>query len=648
MQRVYNILTAIIAFTGCLSIIISGETNPLLSLLCLGVISGYYRFLKGKPPANRYITGGLSIITLLIFILDSIFLSKDYFIAVAHLTIIFQVIKSFDLKEPWDYLQVYFMVLLQLIIASELVYSILFGIVFIAFLLLFVAVAVFSHFIREDKEVKIDIKKPIIYISLLTIFLTVFFFISIPRLSGSIWGKYQQRNIRSVGFSNTIDFGSYEKIMLDPTVVMRVEIDGSNDLPYYWRGITLNYFDGESWQNTHLKKEWISRRDGRFIVRTLNNKKYVMQRIFVEPMDNDVMFGLDSIFAIESRGFILYRDEADALYLPEKKGRRIQYIVYSSKYFRKAEGDLTDYLQIPEGFGDVIELSNNLTKGLKKDYEKAIKIERYLKDNFIYSLDLQKPQFEVNPIKEFLFNSKKGFCEHYATAMVLMLRAIGIPSRIVTGFAGGELNEYGGYLIVRQSHAHSWVEAVIDGYWLTFDPTPKKEFAKPSSIYLFIDMLKMKWHRYVIGYSLYDQRKIVRKLNVFRNLPSIPEVKMGLRSFISLLIIGLILTLTIIVFYILKNSYKYRYDFATKQYLLVRKKLKGLGIEVRKSSSPYELENKALSRGLSDNITDFIRLYEKIRFGNRKIQDVEKIMLKELTQKLLKEIRLLNKKHLHI
>ena len=638
MLRIYNVLTAIIAFTGCLSIIISGETNPVFSLIGLGVIPGYYRFLIGKRPANKYVTGTLSIITLLIFIWDSIFLSKDYFIAVAHLTIIFQVIKSFDLKEPWDYLQVYFMALLQLIIASELIFSIIFGVVFIMFLLIFVTVIIFSHFVREGGDIKVDVKKPVFYISILTILLTVSFFISIPRVSGGLWGKYHQKSIRSVGFSKTIDFDSYGRIMLDPTVVMRVEIEGRKDLPYYWRGMTLDYFDGLVWENTHFERESIFGKNGRFVLEPYIKDGYTIQRIFLEPMDNDVVFGLSNIIAIESRGFILYRDVSDALFLPEKKGRRFQYIVYSSKILKKADGFLDGYLQIPIGFEDVKMLAEDLTKGLRNNHEKALKIENYLKENYIYSLDLKEQNSGVNPVKDFLFNSKKGFCEHYATAMVLMLRSIGIPSRIVTGFAGGDLNEYGGYLIIRQSHAHSWVEAVIDGFWLTFDPTPVKITEKPSSVILLIDMLKMKWQRYVIGYSLYDQKKIIRAFNVFKDFPTIFDLKIKSKSLPFIIFAIIIFSVVIILFILYGDGYKKRGCFATRQYLSVRNKLGRLGIKVTSSLTPNDIELKGISRGLSSNFSNFIRLYQEIRFGGRKMNAKERLEFKMLTRRVIKEI----------
>jgi hypothetical protein len=182
MLQVYKIITAILACTGCIGLVISGEISLSMSITGAGLIPGYYRFFKGMPPAPQWVIGGCSVLALLVFFLDSIVISGDYFIAVAHLTITFQAIKSFDLKEPWDHLQVYFMALLQLIIASEIIYSITFGFLFVLFLVVFVTAIVFAHFIKEGATLRVDLRKPIFSISLLTLIVTVVFFISIPRI----------------------------------------------------------------------------------------------------------------------------------------------------------------------------------------------------------------------------------------------------------------------------------------------------------------------------------------------------------------------------------------------------------------------------------------------------------------------------------
>ncbi len=116
-----------------------------------------------------------------------------------------------------------------------------------------------------------------------------------------------------------------------------------------------------------------------------------------------------------------------------------------------------------------------------------------------------------------------------------MLRSLHIPSRVVNGYFGGEKNEYGGYIIVRQSNAHSWVEALINNRWKRFDPTPASPALRPSGLALFIDSLQLNWSRYVVGFSSADQREIMRGLSMpfrlkqFSGFKS-PDLKMLLYS----------------------------------------------------------------------------------------------------------------------
>src|ERR1700694_2732804 len=103
MPILYKVLTALLALTGCASLAITGQINMVMSSVAAGLVSGYYRFFRGVKHAPGWVIGVLSIIELIIFLFDSFAVTGDVFIAVAHLTIAFQAIKSFDLKEPWDH-----------------------------------------------------------------------------------------------------------------------------------------------------------------------------------------------------------------------------------------------------------------------------------------------------------------------------------------------------------------------------------------------------------------------------------------------------------------------------------------------------------------------------------------------------------------
>jgi transglutaminase-like putative cysteine protease len=644
MLQLYRLLTAVLAFTGCISLVMSGEVNPLMSLTGIGLFPGYYRFLRGMPCAPKWAISGCSVLTLFVFFFDALIISNDYFLAVAHLTITFQAIKSFDLKEPWDHLQVYFMALLQLIIISELIYSIAFGIIFIFFLIAFVSVIVFAHFMKEgtmlsrsNNNDKVSINKPVIYISLLTLMITVIFFVSIPRVSEGLWGKGHKKSIRTSGFSEKVDFGSFGDVKLDSTVVMRIEIDSSVKGPYYWRGMTLNHFDGISWKDTIGRMEWIYKENERFNIKPFREDRSVVQRIFLEPMDTDVIFGLSEIAAVESKGRIILMDKAGALFLPAKKGKRFDYIVYSVSDMSMQKGFINKYLQLPAGIERITRLSHNITGRKDKDIDKAKKIEKYLRENYTYSLSTSRPPEGISPIDDFLFNSKKGYCEHYATSMALMLRTVGIPSRVVTGFLGGEMNKYGRYLIVRQSNAHSWVEALIDGKWKRFDPTPPGLVEQHSALALYIDMLRMMWERYVVAFSISDQREIVRAFSIPFRQPLSYDFR--LHRFYGIIYLLLLLPCIIVILFLFRHLQFRRYGFVTAQYMKLRKTVKNKGATITLSSTPSEVIKEVVQFGIGGKVEEFIKLYEESRFGGKEMKGEDKARYQNLMEEIKSQLR---------
>ena len=642
MPQIYNLLTAVLAFTGCASLITSGEVSPLMSMIGIGLFPGYYRFLKGYSHAPGWAIGGFSVLTLLVFLFDSLIVSKDFLLSVAHLTITFQTIKSFDLKEPWDHLQVYFMSLLQLIIASELTDSIVFGAIFVFFLVTLVTSIVLAHFKKESATLKVDAAKPVKYITLLTLLITAIFFISIPRVSSGLWAKGHLKKIKSVGFSEKVNLGSFGKLKLDPTVIMRIELDPMIPGPYYWRGMTFDYYDGKSWNSTIIiTRRSVKKIEAEFVVRP-SLARTITQRVMLEPIDSDVIFGLDRVVSIKGNFSRLEKNPATSLFVPGKGSKRFQYVVVSDNTEAiQSESTVSRhgerYRDIPDSLRDKLKaLTETILRSARirqlSDLRKAEIIETYLKKNYRYSLNVKPPDDNSDPILYFLFTSKTGFCEHYATAMVMMFRTLGIPARIVTGFYGGELNEYGNYIIVRQSNAHSWVEAVIDGKWKRFDPTPPVPVERLAAVDLFIDMLRMKWDRYVVAFSFSDQKEIVRAFSILFRLPQIPDYSLhGFRRIIYFLIT---VSGTILVIFLLRRLRFKKYGFATARYIRLKNIIRNKGAEITSSSTAAEVRREAVRLGMDGNVEKFVELYEKYRFGGREMAREDR----DRYQKLLADI----------
>ncbi len=615
MPRTYKFLTFFLGLTGSIGLVITGEINPVMAAGGIAIIPGYYRFLKGRAAAPGWVIGICSVLTLGVFLFDS-FVLGDVFVGVAHLTITFQAIKSFDLKEPWDYLQVYFVSLLQMVIASELSQSLVFGVVFIIFLVALVAAMVFSHFVKEGHEGEVVLLRPIAIISLLSLVSTAIFFVALPRRTFTFFGKSHIKGIRTSGFSDRVSFGSMGEIKLDPSVVMRIELGRSIPLPYYWRGMSLDYFDGAAWRNTMREHERLEKFDGEYILGRYDKESAVEQRIYLEPIDSDIIFGLPEIKGLKVDSFFVRADRAGALFLFRKAARRAYYSVYSnvSSSLRGAWDER--YLQFPQRMERLRSLARDITSTARTDRERATLIERYIGRNYTYSLSVPPPRDGMSPVEDFIFYSKKGFCEHFATSMVLMLRAVGVPARIVNGFYGGEANKYGGYIIVRQSDAHSWVEAFINSEWIRFDPTPSVLKRNPTAIALFLDSLKMNWERYIVGFRGEDQRTILKYLSAALYSPFSFVMKTGKMKDL-LYLFPLSLMLFCIVYLIRRAMGRKRYGYASQKYIDLRKAIAGAGLSMPLSVTPGDVINRVRSFQIEAEVMEFVRLYEEYRFGRR-------------------------------
>jgi transglutaminase-like putative cysteine protease len=411
---------------------------------------------------------------------------------------------------------------------------------------------------KEGEILRVDLKKPILYISILTLIITVVFFISIPRISGGIWSKGHLKSIKSVGFSEKVRLGAFGAFKLDHTVIMRVELNPVVPGPYYWRGMTLDYFDGTSWISTLMKTRRVVKKVEEEFIVWHSSKSIVTQKIMLEPIDSDIIFGLNRVSSIKGSFRRLERDPATSLFVWKKRSKRIQYTVRSEvdETIPVKPSEIRNwmkYMQVPDSMRDKIKtLTEDVLNEASTEYLSNLQvsktIESYLKNNYRYSLSVKAPDDKTNPLLYFLFQSKTGFCEHYATAMALMLRSIGIPARVVTGFIGGELNTYGDYIIVRQSNAHSWVEAVIGDSWRRFDPTPSVLSQPPSIFALYLDMIGLMWNRYVIAFSISDQKEIVKAVSMPFMLPQIPDFRL---QWFSKIFIGILLIATAVVFFFL-------------------------------------------------------------------------------------------------
>ncbi|MGE5893879.1 MAG: transglutaminase-like domain-containing protein, partial [bacterium] len=290
------------------------------------------------------------------------------------------------------------------------------------------------------------------------------------------------------------------------------------------------------------------------------------------------------------------------------------YKIFSTDDSYTDHDSLVSYLQVPEGIGPVRSLAKEITSGIRTAPEKASAIKQYLLKNYRYSLKTDQPQGSTTVIEHFLFTSLRGYCEHFATAMVLMLRSVGMPARLVTGFSSSQKNDLGDYYILRQSDAHSWVEAFIDGRWILYDPTPPSFAARKNILFLIIDLLRLNWDRYVVGFSSDDQKAMVRYITGpgKRQNSLLPDGWRGAAG-----VFAFLMTALIIFRFLRRKKSTRRLGRVSVPYVQLRKKISASGGHITPSSTASDVLRQ--SRGISTfnqaRIERFLKAYQRLRFS---------------------------------
>jgi transglutaminase-like putative cysteine protease len=295
--------------------------------------------------------------------------------------------------------------------------------------------------------------------------------------------------------------------------------------PIYWRGIALDEFDGRVWRASDFNhKSYTKNQDGIIQVKETMNET-LFQEIITEPLDTNILFSASFPVGFGKTVEGKIEEVNDSYMLPSRVSYRLKYLSYSDLSVPSPEELRSEmevypvsikkrYLQLPPLSGRIKELAREITSSDRNAYDKAISIKRYLIDSMNYTITLPKGIAEF-PLEDFLFKTEAGHCEYFATAMVILLREIGIPARVVNGFLSGEWNEYGKFFLVRQSHAHSWVEVFFPEHgWVLFDPTPAsgEGFLTKNSIASYLDYLRYRWSRYVVDFSQRDQIRLLSEV----------------------------------------------------------------------------------------------------------------------------------------
>jgi hypothetical protein len=518
---------------------------------------------------------------------------------------------------------------------------------------------------------------PLVSVGLLVLIvgLALPFFLITPRTVSSALKRGGSGVSGFIGFSDSVTLGEIGRLKGNDEIFMHVRVENSNALPaagLRWRGVALDEFTGKSWKKSRLAERWekaeVDRNSLFKIGTTADLARLTTQMFFLEPVDTPALFGAPRIVGVQGHLSFVRVDAENSIQTQPHDQERVVYKIYSdttepSAAVLRADplqypGAADRYLQLPANLDRRIEvLAQNVTANAGPDgYDKARAIESYLRGNYAYSLDLKATGEE--PLSDFLFRVRAGHCEYFATAMAVMLRTQGVASRLVNGFLPGEYNSAAGAYTVRQSDAHSWVEAYFPqtGSWVTFDPTPpagrtaRERNGLAGYLSKYSEAFELMWFQYVIGYDKQEQHSLVtslrKQLMDFQDsISRIDRSRSALSFFMKSILIGVASLTSLLMFLFLTRRVRHLgwrrglkvwrtgteaenpgVDF----YERLLKVLEKQGVKRELYQTPLEF---AATVGVSE-AQAVTNAYNRVRFGEEKLSDSERTEIDRLLSRL--------------
>ena len=537
-----RLVTYLLVCNGIAALLLAGLIGPVgTALVALAILGSWWlERARGRGVVREWIAWALVGTTAIAIAMDLIYLASTALDGMVHLLLFLIVARLFLRRSLRDLRDAGFLSFFLLVAASSVTFSVGFVVVFTTFLVLATWMLILHHVVAETQRAgdvaggamsRVDFRGRLARISLIgaaaTFVITGVLFFVIPRVGQATLPLRSKFSRMVTGFSDRVELGAYGQIETDQTVVMRVYVTDTTDDPSLlpnlrWRGIVFDRFDGRTWAvgrpDRFPARRWPN---GRFVLGTPPVRGPLLkQDIYLDPIGTDIIFAAPRAMRIDLSGGVVTVDDMDSLAVPNASAR-LHYQVESELEpplgapvhpsmvtTRLSERARNRYLQLPPLSPAIARLAHNVTARSRSPRDAAVRLTDYLSTNFRYTL--AKPQTSIDPLDEFLFDRRSGNCEYFAAALAVMLRTLEIPARVVGGFQRGEWNPYGRYFMVRLSDAHAWVEAYFDGVgWVTLDASPRAAIGaddRPSLLMMYLDSARMRWYRYVINWSLQDQR----------------------------------------------------------------------------------------------------------------------------------------------
>lgn len=456
-----------------------------------------------------------------------------------------------------------------------------------------------------------------------------------PRLDTPLWNIFNNQNQAVSGLSNQLSPGDISKLSRSDAVAFRVEFEGDipNQEQLYWRGPVLENYTGRRWL------PFAPPENDRATIPNKNPENEVAYKMYIEPHQQRWVLALDSPTSIPARTHlssnyqIIYKEQITRTRMFELRSvpsDRINVSISNQKRFMLTNLPTSKHPKTKALIDQWKSESQNNQQLVSKV------LSWFRQEAFYYTLE--PPLVGDDFVDEFLFESRRGFCEHYAYSFAVMMRLAGIPARIVAGYQGGKLHPSGEYMIVRQSEAHAWTEIWLEGTgWLRVDPTsyvapnrveqgldaalgdnePVPGLAKIDIGWLQqwrlqLDYMDAMWNRWVVAYNQNTQKQLLKAL--------------GLKGWVAAVIalIGAVFVLVLIgALLILRKRPKQHDDEIAKAYKKWLKQLQKLGIIKAAHQGPLDFADQVIEQlpHLAEQTNAVTKQYMLLRYSPSSNQD---------------------------
>ncbi len=601
-----------------------------ISILFL-LLAGWrlYTVKTGKPLPHRYMMGTVVVATLAgVYVSYGTLTGRDAGVAMLAVLAGMKIAESRFLRDAYVVIFLGFFLVVTNFLYSESIPTGLYMLVVVAVLIgALVAVTTDGPALTPQHQLRIA---GVLLMQAVPLMLVAF--LLFPRVSGPLWGLPKDAFSARSGLSDTMTPGDISGLSLSNEVAFRVRFEG--DIPenkkLYWRGPVLWKTDGRTW----TAGESFRRSKPFPIARRGPPVDYV---ITLEPHQRRWLFALDLPASIPRMATMNAEFELRTL---KRVRKRMRYRVRSYTEYglpQVSPGELTDSLELAPGAHPK---AQQLALGWRQDFAEPRAIvkralEYFREQPFVYSLT--PPLLDGDNVDEFLFETRQGFCENFASAFTVLMRAAGIPARVVTGYQGGELNELGNFLTVRQRDAHAWTEVWLgkNEGWVRIDPTgavapariesgmeaaiprpigPRALNIQPSepvrrawrSLRQGWEALNNAWNEWVLGYGPERQRRLLNQFGI--------DGTSFTRLAIWLIFCALALLAAISL--LLARRPRTR-DPAVRAYRKFQKKLARAGIERAQGEGPLDFAERIVRArpDLSAEVLRITDIYVSVRYA---------------------------------